>query len=180
MKSMSDLAHQFLKPAIHAQAVCIDATLGRGRDSRFFLENNAGTVFAYEIQPELAELCRKQIDSPKFSVRLKRHEQMAEDFQEGEYVDAVVFNFGYDPHTLSGVHTHCRTSLAAVMAATDLLRARGRMALVFYPHEEGRKEREAITEALLQRTDIDLLESARIDKPESPVLLCVEKRRASL
>lgn len=29
MKSMVDLSHEFLKPVLHKQAICVDATLGQ-------------------------------------------------------------------------------------------------------------------------------------------------------
>lgn len=37
MKSMVDLSHEFLKPVLHKQAICVDATLGQGKDTDFFL-----------------------------------------------------------------------------------------------------------------------------------------------
>ncbi|WP_288001727.1 hypothetical protein [Holdemanella sp.] len=36
MKSMVDLSHEFLKPVLHKQAICVDATLGQGKDTDFF------------------------------------------------------------------------------------------------------------------------------------------------
>lgn len=33
MKSMVDLSHEFLKPVLHKQAICVDATLGQGKDT---------------------------------------------------------------------------------------------------------------------------------------------------
>ena len=40
MKSMVDLSHEFLKPVLHKQAICVDATLGQGKDTDFFLSQN--------------------------------------------------------------------------------------------------------------------------------------------
>ena len=44
MKSMVDLSHEFLKPVLHKQAICVDATLGQGKDTDFFLSQNVHKV----------------------------------------------------------------------------------------------------------------------------------------
>ena len=40
MKSMVELSHDFLLPTLHSQAICIDATLGKGKDAQFFLDHS--------------------------------------------------------------------------------------------------------------------------------------------
>ena len=50
MKSMVDLSHEFLKPVLHKQAICVDATLGQGKDTDFFLSQNVHKVYGFEIQ----------------------------------------------------------------------------------------------------------------------------------
>ena len=35
MKSMVEIAHAFLEPCLHRQAVCVDATFGNGKDILF-------------------------------------------------------------------------------------------------------------------------------------------------
>ena len=38
MKSIVDQSHDFLKDVLHKGAICIDATLGWGKDTDFFLK----------------------------------------------------------------------------------------------------------------------------------------------
>ena len=44
MKSIVDQSHDFLKDALHKGAICIDATLGWGKDTNFFLKNKVNLV----------------------------------------------------------------------------------------------------------------------------------------
>ena len=50
MKSMVDISHEFLKPVLHKQSICVDATLGQGKDTDFFLSQNVHKVYGFEIQ----------------------------------------------------------------------------------------------------------------------------------
>ena len=55
MKSMVDVSHEFLKPVLHKQAICVDATLGQGKDTDFFLSQNVHKVYGFEIQRDVFE-----------------------------------------------------------------------------------------------------------------------------
>lgn len=180
MTGMSEIAHQYVLPALHKQALCIDGTLGYGRDSLFFLKNHARFVHAWEIQDDLIEQVKTDFATygTRFILHPCGHEQIGAWHQkEKQSVDAAIFNFGYNPRTLSGICTKADTSLQAVLAVFDALRPKGRMALVFYPHEEGRKEYDQIYAALSEREDADLLEIRVPDKPDSPFVLGVARRR---
>lgn len=174
MESMSELSHRFVKEALHRQAICIDATLGHGHDAAFFLSQGVRRVIAYEIQPELACKTGQALADSRLEVRTCSHASMERDLQ-GQAVDAVVFNFGYDPKNPSGIHTRTESSFPAVLAALNLLRPKGRMALVFYSHPEGRKEQIRIRQLLARREDIDCQEVRHPFKPAAPVLYCIEK-----
>lgn len=174
---MSELSHDFLEPVLHPQAICIDGTLGYGRDSRFFLDHKARQVFAYEIQPGLLENAVKEIDDPRLHAWGKSHDQMGEDLKSLKgRVDAVVFNFGYDPHTLEGVATRSSSSLKTVQSAIELLRIKGRIALVFYPHPDGVQEQETIFQWLKSQDGLETTYISHPFKSNSPSLLCIEKR----
>ena len=47
MKSIVDQSHDFLKDALHKGAICIDATLGWGKDTNFFLKNKVRKVYGF-------------------------------------------------------------------------------------------------------------------------------------
>lgn len=176
MQSMSEYSHRFVLPALHPGAVCIDATLGRGRDSQFFLDQNAARVIAYEIQQAPFEAACTRIQNRRFFPRLASHTHMKMDWPDliGK-VDAILFNFGYDPAAPDTLTTHMESSLEAIAQAIDLLRIKGRMGLVFYPHAQGQKEKEAAMAYLAGVPGIDVLEIRHPFKINAPSLVCVEK-----
>lgn len=175
MKSMVETAHAFLEPVIHSQAVCIDATLGRGRDTLFFLKLNPRQIHCFEVQENLVRAFENQIVDSRIILHLTSHALLKETLSDDvSQADAVVFNFGYDPYTLQGICTQADSSLSAVLQAADLLRKKGRMALIFYPHEEGKKEASLILEALKKREDLELMAVSSL-KENSPWCLLVQK-----
>ena len=137
MRSMVDVSHDFLKPVLHRDAVMIDATLGTGRDSAFFLKK-ARRVIAFEIQPETAARCRQAMEDPRLEIRVENHTGIRE-LDPALEADGVIFNFGWDPAGDHQTVTQPQDSLRAVQAALERLRVKGRMSLVFYPHADGRR-----------------------------------------
>ena len=53
MRSAVEMSHLFLRDALHPQALCVDATLGHGKDAQFFLEQGCSQVIAFEIQEDV-------------------------------------------------------------------------------------------------------------------------------
>ena len=173
MKSMVALSHEFLKPALHPQAVCIDATLGNGKDTRFFLEHKVGHVYGFEIQKEIFERTVKDLDPRKFTGMRMSHESIDQIHQ----ADAIVFKFGYCPGADPDITTLAKTSVTAVEKAIKILRRKGRMALVFYPHPQGVEESRAIEAVLVKYTDTcSMIRIEQIGK-ESPYMIGIEKNR---
>ncbi len=175
MESITTWAHTFLKPALHHQALCLDATLGYGHDSAFFLEQGVHTVYAYELQESLGRQTQTKLASKKLCLFLHNHATLQDDlaFLKGK-LDAAVFNFGYDPKTKETL-TQVNSSLKAVQATISLLRHKGRLALVFYDHPQGRQEQEAIMAWLKQNPDVDVLCIQHPFKPTAPCLVGIEK-----
>lgn len=166
MKSMVEISHAFLQPVLHSQAVCIDATLGQGKDSLFFLEQHPGQIHAFEIDAEIAAEAAERLESRRKQLqeqtgcrtRLQVHPLSHHHMQEvlcglqGQ-ADAVIFNFGWYPKEAGRSQTLPQTSAQAVEQALGLLRPRGRMALVFYPHDLAALEEEAVLSVLERHQD---------------------------
>ena len=106
MKSMVDQSHEFLKPVLHKQAICIDATLGQGKDTDFFLSMHVHKVYGFEIQKDVFENTRNRFLNARTCFYNVGHEYMEEYVHE--VVDAIIFNFGYFP---SGSHEITTQSL---------------------------------------------------------------------
>ena len=146
MKSMVDVSHEFLKPVLHKQAICVDATLGQGKDTDFFLSQNVHKVYGFEIQRDVFESTKERLDDQRTCFYNVGHEHMEEYIHEE--VDAIIFNFGYFPQGNHDITTHASSSVSAVRQALKLLKVKGRMALVMYPHESGQEEAKCMEEFL--------------------------------
>lgn len=175
MRSMVEVSHDFLKPVLHRDAVMIDATLGTGRDAAFFLKK-ARRVIAFEIQPETAARCRRRMPDERLEIRVENHIHIADLPLEA---DGIIFNFGWDPAGGHEVVTQAADSLKAVQAALEKLRVKGRMALVFYPHDQGRQEAQVIEEwlATLDHRRFPCEKVVLLNSPRSPWCVLIEKRK---
>ncbi len=173
MKSIVELSHAFLKPVLHRQAYCIDATLGRGKDSQFFLKEGVRKVYAFEIQEEVSFETKEKIKDQRLEVFVMSHERMDCIHHE---IDAIIFNFGYCPNGNLSITTQADSSLIAVQKGLSLLKRKGRMALVFYPHESGMEEAKKI-ETYLKTLDssYDVIEIKKRNQ-HSPYLIGIEKK----
>ena len=152
MHSMVEISHEFLKPVLHPQAICVDGTFGTGKDSVFFLNQKVKKV------------------NPA------GHENMDEYIQEE--IDAIIFNFGYCPGLDRSISTKWQTSCTAVKKGLSLLKQKGRMALVLYPHEQGRIAAEKI-ESMLSELDFykySILKMNLLNQDKSPYIIGIEKR----
>lgn len=146
MKSAVEISHAFLKPALHKQAVCLDATMGNGKDTRFFLNQGVRKVVAFEIQPNVFQKTVNEIKDTRLEAYCLSHIFIKDKINT--LLDAAIFNFGYCPGSDSGITTQADSSLDAVKQALDCLKIKGRMVLVMYSHEEGIKEAEWISSYL--------------------------------
>ncbi len=174
---MVEYSHEFLSPCLHTGAICVDATLGHGKDVEFFLSQNVNKVIGFEIQEDVYEQTKNKIENPKFISYLMGHEKMDEVIHYE--IDCIIFNFGYCPGKDESIHTKADTSLLAIQKGLDLLKRKGRMALVLYPHEEGRKEAKAI-EKYVQALDFQeyvVIQNKLLNQEKSPYLIGIEKKQ---
>lgn len=175
MKSMVDLSHEFIRPVLHKQAICVDATLGQGKDTDFFLSQNVRIVYGFEIQRDVFESTKERLDDQRTCFYNVGHEHMEEYIHEE--VDAILFNFGYFPKGDPKITTQSSSSVSAVKQALNLLKVKGRMALVMYPHESGQEEAKCMEQFLKTQTTIQVQKVQNLLVDHCPYLLLIEKRR---
>ena len=175
MKSMVDLSHEFIRPVLHKQAICVDATLGQGKDTDFFLSQNVRIVYGFEIQRDVFESTKERLDDQRTCFYNVGHEHMEEYIHEE--VDAILSNFGYFPKGDLKITTQSSSSVSAVRQALKLLKVKGRMALVMYPHESGQEEAKCMEEFLKAQTSIQVQKIQNLLVDHCPYVLLIEKRR---
>lgn len=148
------IAHQFLAARVPEGGLCIDGTMGRGKDTAFLcqLVGPEGKVIAFDIQEEaLAStdaLLREKGLRERAELRLESHTEMDQCAAPGT-VDAVVFNFGYLPGGDHKIFTHPDTSIQAIGKALCLLKEGGCVAAcIYHGGDTGYEERDALLEYL--------------------------------
>lgn len=160
------LAHEFLAAHVHPGDFCIDATVGRGRDTLFLTQRvgATGQIVGLDIQAEAISSAQKLLvehglqvqatfsGAPKAPVTTAAHVRLYEDchshiarYAAPESVDAIVFNFGWLPGGNHNQFSTATTSVPAVQAALELLKPGGVMSLsLYHGRNNGTDERDAL------------------------------------
>ena len=140
MSKQSQITH-WCHEIIRSQAVrggfYIDATMGKGNDTRFFCElaGDEGHILAFDIQKEALEATEKL---------LRDHE-----IGRKETADVICFNFGYLPGGDHQIATQKTTSVEAIKKGLKILKHGGMMSLCIYSGgDTGFEEKDAILEYL--------------------------------
>ena len=146
------MVHTFLENHVRPGSVCIDATAGKGRDTALLcrLAGPEGRVLAFDIQQEAVAQTKALLKAEGLhaEVYLESHANMA-NYAEANSVDCVVFNFGRLPGGDPRIVTRADSSVAAIKAGLDLLKAGGVMAIaLYYGKENGYEERTAVLDYL--------------------------------
>ena len=162
MRSMVEASHAFLEPVLRPGAVCVDATLGKGKDTLFLLKHPIRKVYAFEIQEEWIQKAKETVRDERLILVPVGHEQMD---RIREPVDAIVFNLGYCPGDPDGIHTQAATTLTAVQKGLALLQPQGRMAIVCYPHPAGKEESDTLIRWLEKHHSYSVLSTGKENAP---------------
>ena len=150
---ISSWCHHFIKDKVKEGDICIDATVGNGRDTEMLCASvgEKGLVIGFDIQEIALEKTRLRLEEARLSDRvrlfLKGHEHMAETVEPSLHgkISCVVFNFGYLPGGNRKVATQGETSIKALASALGLLKKDGLISLCIYSGgDSGFKEREEI------------------------------------
>jgi len=128
--------------------LCIDATAGRGFDTKLLCEltGKTGRVLAFDIQQEAVDSTDALLAEHGLSaeVHCESHANMAQ-YAEEESVSCIVFNFGWLPRGNHEIYTHADSSIAALEAGLRLLKTGGALSLcVYYGGANGFAERDAL------------------------------------
>ncbi|MEN3940947.1 class I SAM-dependent methyltransferase [Prosthecobacter sp. SYSU 5D2] len=149
-------AQLLLADRLQAGDIALDATAGNGHDTLFLCQctGTSGHVYAMDVQAAAVAATRSRlleagIQENRFTVVQAGHETMAGTVvpeHQGKLA-GIMFNLGYLPGSDKTVITRTETTLAAVNAATRLLKPGGLLTIAVYPgHEGGAQEQRALGE----------------------------------
>ena len=154
----TELAHTMLREVIRTGDTVIDATAGHGHDTVFLAKQVGahGRVLAFDLQESAIDSARARISRTDLADRVEFHQtshaRLAE-FASPDSVTAVMFNLGYLPGEDHELTTMADETLAALDAASGLLKSGGVLSVVCYPgHPAGAAEAPAVEARLAYLT----------------------------
>lgn len=159
--SLSEMAHQQIRPCLSEGAVAIDATLGNGHDTLFLAQGvgDSGHVYGFDIQLQAIDSTRLRLEQHDMQARatlfLASHADMAQYVPAALHrkIQAIMFNLGYLPGADKSIITQADTSLRALDVASLLLAGQGVMTVMVYPGHSGGDVEAAAVEQWAQRLD---------------------------
>ncbi len=162
----------------------VDATVGNGKDTEALcrIVGPTGRVYGFDIQIEALERAKVLLAQtvPETPCTLIHGSHSSLKSHIVHPVDLVLFNLGYLPGGDKQITTKADSTLEAMRAALELLKAGGKLAAVLYPgHETGAAESKAVIQwssGLDQRTFSSLLLTYTNQINHPPQLLLIEKR----
>ena len=154
-KNALKLSHEYLKSNIHYGDICVDATMGRGRDTLLLstLVGEEGKVYAFDIQPEALSSTQKLLAENNISnavLILDSHHNLK---KHVTFAKAVVFNLGFLPGGDHSIFSHSDTSIKAIEEALDIIPSDGFVSICsYYGGDTGFEERDNLL-AFLENLD---------------------------
>lgn len=152
-RSILDTVKRICLSTISNEDFTIDMTVGNGLDT-LFLAKNSKFVFGFDIQEKALDNTKKLLEENNLSnykLFLCSHEFVKEHVLEKPKL--IIFNLGYLPGGNKCITTKTSSTMKALINSLDILEDDGRILIVCYSHEEGKKESKSI---------IDYLENNRI------------------
>lgn len=152
--SITQWVHEELRRFIKQGDLCIDATVGKGGDTEY-LCGLTDKVTGFEIQEEAMIQAEKRLRKKGYDPELilDSHENMGRYVTKGT-VQAIVFNLGYLPGGDHSIATKPESTIQAIKAGLELIKAGGVISLCIYSGgDTGFEEKEEVLNYLKQLDD---------------------------
>lgn len=169
--------HKYLKPLVNKNSVCVDMTLGNGLDSELLCEY-AKKVYGFDISIEAINNSKKRL-SKYTNIEYINDNHINIDKYINENLDLVIFNLGYLPHSKDNNITKADETLIAFKKSYSLLKIDGYLIITFYIGHLGGKSEFYLVDKYIKDNNLNIIESYRQDKIDSPVTYIIKKEKSS-
>lgn len=182
MIDLLEIEKSLVLPHIVRGEVAVDFTMGNGHDTLWLSQNVGadGKVYAFDIQQQALDSTSRLLaenGAENVTLILDSHANVKNYVHEPICVG--MFNLGYLPGGDKSITTKHESSIAAIIAGTELLAPDGALLIAVYPgHAEGTIEGNAVRELLssYDRKKICCSEFHIVNSPSSPFFYLVEKK----
>lgn len=142
---LTDIVHDYLSALLQPGDRAIDATAGNGHDCTMMaqLVGTKGHVIAIDIQQAAIDASRTRLEAadclPQTELLVADHAQALAKLssQYAQTVSAITFNLGYLPRGDKSIKTQPESTLSALHAASQLLKADGLLLVTAYRGHDG-------------------------------------------
>ncbi|MFB4159914.1 class I SAM-dependent methyltransferase [Geomicrobium sp. JSM 1781026] len=178
-----------LEESLSEGDTAMDATAGNGHDTLFLREvvGHTGYVLSFDIQKEALQHTKKrledrQIDHSNVELIQDSHANVMT-YLNGHSPKAAIFNLGYLPGGDKTIVTSPSSTITSVRQLLSVM-PRGAVIIivVYYGHEEGKKERDALLKFTCSLSHHEAL-VARYEfinhTNDPPFILAIEKRKGA-
>lgn len=176
-KSILNKVKQIISDNVTKNDLTIDMTIGNGYDT-VFLAKNSQFVFGFDIQEEaIINTTQKLKDNnlTNYQLFLENHNNVSKILKEyRKKMSLIIFNLGYLPGANKTIMTKAESTLKAFQGSYHLLKKDGIILIVFYPHDEGKKEAMVI-KGYLKENNIKYEEYHNTTKEYAPYLIKITK-----
>ncbi len=180
-----DISHRMVKETVKEGDAVIDATMGKGWDTRLLAElvGSTGKVYSFDIQELALEHTRKRLEDAGVAERVQLirdgHQNMKKYVTES--VSAVMFNLGYLPGGDHNIYTMAETTRLALEASMELIRVGGIVSIVvYYGGDSGYEEKNDIMEYIkgIDFKRFAVLKCSWENQPnDPPIAIIIEKTK---
>lgn len=183
MLTALQFSHQLAQEILLPTDFVVDGTMGNGHDTLFLAQSvPKGHVWAFDVQAAALTNTRLRLTEAGCLERVTLiqdgHQQAA--LYLPDHIKLALFNLGYLPRSDKTITTQANTTIQALNALLPRLLVGGRILLVvYYGHEGGEAEKEAVTAfaaALPQEAYSVATYQFLNQRNAPPVLLCIEKK----
>lgn len=175
-KSILNRVNLICNKLIKKGDIVVDATCGNGNDT-LMLSLLSKKVYAFDIQKKAIEKTKNLLKKNNVNnVFLINDSNELIDEYLNDYkgkISLVIYNLGYLPGGNKTITTNHKTTLKSVKKALDMLNNKGVILIVFYPHEEGKKEQETVLD-YLDKHNINYVKYTNTNNVNAPFLIKIK------
>ncbi len=158
---LTDLAHDYLSAQLKPGDRALDATAGNGHDTTYMakLVGSTGHVIAIDIQAAAIAATRARLEAAncvaQAELLIADHAQALHSLCEhyAQTVSAITFNLGYLPGSDKSIQTEPESTLAALRAASELLKPNGLLLVTAYRGHDGGQTEAGIVANWMQKIE---------------------------
>lgn len=158
---LTDLVHNYLRAQLQLGDRALDATAGNGHDSAYMAElvGSTGHVIAIDIQEAAITATRARLESAscltQTELLVADHSQVLQALcsQYAQTISAITFNLGYLPGSDKSIQTEPESTLAALRAASELLKPNGLLLVTAYRGHDGGQAEAGVVADWIQQID---------------------------